>query len=122
MIRIRFLQNNFVRDSKICAHFKIRIVGESDLKEGAAMENHEKNRISVEIYGHTYKMVGTESTGHMRLVASIVDDRMREIKVQNPSLDSAKLAVLTAVNSVHDYLKLKEQIELLEEELKKLKG
>ncbi|MEG0258959.1 MAG: cell division protein ZapA [Lysinibacillus sp.] len=86
------------------------------------MENHEKNRISVEIYGHTYKMVGTESTGHMRLVASIVDDRMREIKVQNPSLDSAKLAVLTAVNSVHDYLKLKEQIELLEEELKKLKG
>lgn len=86
------------------------------------MAEQEKNRISVEIYGHTYKMMGTESTGHMRLVASIVDDKMREISVHNPSLDSTKLAVLTAVNSVHEYLKLKEQIELLEEELKKLKG
>lgn len=84
--------------------------------------NQEKNRISVEIYGHTYKMVGTESTGHMRLVASIVDDKMREIHVHNPSLDSSKLAVLTAVNTVHELLQLKEQVEKLEEELKKLKG
>ncbi len=92
------------------------------LLEGATMENQEKNKISVEIYGHTYKMVGSESIGHMRLVASIVDDRMREMNLHNPSLDSTKLAVLTAVNTVHDYLLLKEQIELLEEELKKLKG
>ena len=89
---------------------------------GIILAEQEKNRISVEIYGHTYKMVGTESTGHMRLVASIVDDKMREISVHNPSLDSAKLAVLTAVNSVHDYLLLKEQFEKLEEQLKRLKG
>jgi cell division protein ZapA len=30
--------------------------------------------------------------------------------------------VLTAVNSVHDYLKLKKQVEQMEEELNKLKG
>lgn len=89
----------------------------------AEQENEQtKNRISVEIYGHTYKMVGTESIGHMRLVASIVDDKMREISIHNSSLDSAKLAVLTAVNTVHEYLLLKEQVEKLEEELKKLKG
>ena len=58
----------------------------------------------------------------MRLVASIVDDKMKEISIHNPSLDSTKLAVLTAVNSIHDLLKLKEQVALLEEELKKLKG
>lgn len=86
------------------------------------MAEQEKNRISVEIYGHTYKMVGTESTGHMRLVASIVDDRMREMSELNPTLDSVKLAVLTTVNSVHDYLQLKEQYEKLEEQLKQLKG
>lgn len=86
------------------------------------MAEQEKNRISVEIYGHTYKMVGTESTGHMRLVASIVDDRMREMSALNPTLDSVKLAVLTTVNSVHDYLQLKEQYEKLEEQLKQLKG
>ncbi len=89
---------------------------------GVILAEQEKNRISVEIYGHTYKMVGTESTGHMRLVASIVDDKMREINGLNPSLDSSKLAVLTAVNSVNDYLILKEQYEKLEEQLKQLKG
>ena len=86
------------------------------------MAEQEKNRIAVDIYGHSYKIVGTESTGHMRLVASIVDDKMREIHVHNPSLDISKLAVLTAVNTVHEMLKLKEQVEKLEEEMKKLKG
>ncbi|MGM9944863.1 MAG: cell division protein ZapA [Lysinibacillus sp.] len=85
------------------------------------MAEQQKNRISVEIYGQTYKIVGTESMGHMRLVASIVDDKMREISVHNPTLDNTKLAVLTAVNTVHELLKLKEQVEALEEQLKKLK-
>ena len=88
---------------------------------GLLLAEQEKNRISVEIYGQIYKVVGTESTGHMRLVASIVDDKMREISVHNPTLDNTKLAVLTAVNTVHELLKLKEQVEILEEQLKKLK-
>ena len=88
---------------------------------GLLLAEQEKNKISVEIYGQVYKIVGTESTGHMRLVASIVDDKMREISVHNPTLDNTKLAVLTAVNTVHELLKLKEQVEALEEQLKKLK-
>ena len=88
---------------------------------GSLLAEQQKNKISVEIYGQTYKIVGTESTGHMRLVASIVDDKMREISVHNPALDNAKLAVLTAVNTVHELLKLREQVEALEEQLKKLK-
>lgn len=40
---------------------------------------------------------------------------MREISAKNPSLDTGKVAVLTAVNAVHDYIKLKEQYELLEQ-------
>ncbi|WP_427901809.1 cell division protein ZapA [Metalysinibacillus jejuensis] len=74
----------------------------------------EKNRITVEIYGNTYNMVGLESVEHMRLVAKTVDRRMRELKSKNPSLDSIQLAVLTAVNAVNEQL-------LLEEELRKLK-
>ena len=88
---------------------------------GSLLAEQQKNKISVEIYGQTYKIVGTESMGHMRLVASIVDDKMREISVHNPTLDNTKLAVLTAVNTVHELLKLKEQVETLEEQLKKLK-
>ncbi|WP_041090579.1 cell division protein ZapA [Jeotgalibacillus soli] len=86
------------------------------------MSHDEKNRISVDIYGQSYSIVGRESTSHIRLVASMVDDKMREINTINPSLDTAKLAVLTAVNAVHDYLKLKEELEELENELKRLKG
>ena len=86
------------------------------------MADEQKTRITVDIYGQTYTIVGTEPSSHVRLVASMVDDRMREISARNPYLDSAKIAVLTAVNSVHDYLKLKEQVEQIEEELNKLKG
>lgn len=85
------------------------------------MSEQRKNRVSVEIYGQTYNIVGTESAGHMRFVAATVDDQMREIKRSNPSLDSAKLAVLTACNAVNDYLTLKSQVDLLESELKNLK-
>ncbi|WP_342510863.1 cell division protein ZapA [Sporosarcina sp. FSL K6-1522] len=86
------------------------------------MADEQKTRIAVDIYGQTYTIVGTETSSHVRLVASIVDDKMREISVRNPYLDSSKIAVLTAVNTVHDYLKLKEQVEQMEQELKKLKG
>jgi cell division protein ZapA len=86
------------------------------------LTDEQKTRIAVDIYGQTYKMVGTETSSHMRLVASMVDDKMREISKHNPALDSAKIAVLTAVNTIHDYLKLKELVEQMEEELKKLKG
>lgn len=89
---------------------------------GISVDEQQKNRIEVKIYGTTYKLVGAETTGHMRLVASIVDDKMREIKAVNPTFDIGKLAVLTAVNTVHEMLKLKEQVEALEEELKRLKG
>ncbi len=85
------------------------------------LSHNEKNRISVDIYGQSYSIVGGESTSHIRLVASMVDDKMREIGSKNVSLDTSKLAVLTAVNAVHDYLKLKEEMEELENELKKLK-
>lgn len=75
-----------------------------------------KNRTTVDIYGQQYTIVGTESTSHIRLVASMVDEKMREISGSNPSLDSSKLAVLTAVNAVHDLLKLKDILERREKE------
>lgn len=81
----------------------------------------EKNRITVGIYGQQYTIVGTDSANHIRHVASLVDEKMRDIRSQNPSLDTSKLAVLTAVNAVHDYLKLQEKIEILENQLQQLK-
>lgn len=89
--------------------------------EAKRLSESQKTRTSVDIYGQQYIIIGTESQGHVRLVASMVDDKMREISSKNPYLDSSKLAVLTAVNAVNDYIKLKDRLELLENELKREK-
>ncbi|MCA0147366.1 MULTISPECIES: cell division protein ZapA [Rossellomorea] len=85
------------------------------------MSEEQKNRTTVDIYGQQYTIVGTESTSQIRYVCSKVDDKMREINSMNPSLDTSRLAVLTAVNAVNDYLKLQEKFEELEREIKRLK-
>ncbi|RAK21306.1 cell division protein ZapA [Anoxybacillus vitaminiphilus] len=85
------------------------------------MAEQQKTRVTVDIYGQQYTIVGTESSSHIRLVASIVDDKMREISEKNPTLDISKLAVLTAVNVVHDYIKLKEEYDRLLQKLHKEK-
>ncbi|MGG4000018.1 cell division protein ZapA [Anoxybacillus kestanbolensis] len=85
------------------------------------MAEQKKTRITVDIYGQQYSIVGTESSSHIRLVASIVDDKMREISAKNPTLDTSKLAVLTAVNIVHEYMKLKDEYERLLQKMNKEK-
>lgn len=85
------------------------------------MSNPRKNRITVDIYGQQYIILGSESPSHIRFIASLVDDKMREIGSKNPSLDASKLAVLTAVNAVNDYIKIKDELEKLQEEIKKEK-
>jgi cell division protein ZapA len=85
------------------------------------LSEQQKNRTTVDIYGQQYTIVGTESTSQIRFVCSKVDDKMREINSMNPSLDTSRLAVLTAVNAVNDYLKLQEKFEELEREIKRLK-
>lgn len=62
-------------------------------------------------------IVGTESPEHIRTVAKLVDEKMKEIKGKNASLDTSKLAVLTAVNAVNEYLKIKEKLIELEKNL-----
>jgi cell division protein ZapA len=89
--------------------------------EAFTLSNKQKNRTTVDIYGQQYVIMGTESPSHIRHVASLVDDKMREINSKNPALDINKLAVLTAVNAVNDYLKMKDQLEWLQTELLKEK-
>ncbi len=88
---------------------------------GNSLAEQKKTRITVDIYGQQYSIVGTESSSHIRLVASIVDDKMREISAKNPTLDTSKLAVLTAVNIVHEYIKLKDEYERLLRKMNKEK-
>ncbi|MBA4548863.1 MULTISPECIES: cell division protein ZapA [unclassified Thermoactinomyces] len=70
-----------------------------------------RNKLSVEIYGTQYQLTGKASPSHMRQVASHVDEKMRQIADNNPRLDVARLAVLSAVNIADDYLKLKQEYD-----------
>lgn len=83
------------------------------------MTHGEKTRITVEIHNRSYTIVGNENASHVRLVASLVDQKMREIQENNQNLDTASLAVLTAVNAMNDYLKLKEDYASLLGSLKR---
>ena len=44
------------------------------------MSQDNKQRITVDIHNRTYKIVGKESESHVRLVASLVDQKMKEIQ------------------------------------------
>lgn len=72
------------------------------------MTQDEKTRTTVEIRNRTYTIIGTEPQSHIKLVASLVDQKMTEIHEANRQLDTTRLAVLTAINTMNDYLKLKE--------------
>lgn len=80
-----------------------------------------KNRTSVMIFGQQYTISGTETTEHIEKVAAIVDEKMSEISSKHMHLDKDEVAVLTAVNTVNDYLKLRKQYDLLEKQFKRLK-
>ena len=47
----------------------------------------------------------------------MVDEKMTEIHQANESLDTTRLAVLTAVNTMNDYLKLKDKYDELVKKL-----
>ncbi len=81
-----------------------------------------KTRITVDIYNKSYTIVGDESASHVRLVASLVDQKMKEISKNNPNLDRSNLAVLTAVNTMNEYLKLKEDYATLLGSIKRERG
>lgn len=86
------------------------------------MSDGQKTRLTVDIYGNQYTIIGTESEYHIRCVTEMVDDKMREIGSRNASLDTQKIAVLTAVNMVNDYLKMEEELEQMKMELSHMKN
>lgn len=80
---------------------------------GTHVTQKKQTKVTVDIYRKPYTIVGTESDSHVRLVASLVDQKMHEIQGANGHLDTTMLAVLTAVNTMNDYLKLKEEYATL---------
>ncbi|GEN45855.1 cell division protein ZapA [Alkalibacillus haloalkaliphilus] len=77
------------------------------------MSDSEKNKVTVEVHKRKYTVVGEESQEQIKMVASLVDQKMDEIQFSKPSFDTTQLAVLTALNTMNDYLKLKQDYDAL---------
>lgn len=65
----------------------------------------------VEIFGSSYSVRGDKDPEHLRKLAEIVDSRMREIAKQVSTVDSAKIAILAALNIADDLLQCRKQQE-----------
>lgn len=78
------------------------------------MGGEEKNRVTVEIFGMQYRLVAESSPSHLKEIASLVDGRMREIAGRNPKLDLPRVAVLAALRTMDDCVRLERKVEALE--------
>lgn len=76
-----------------------------------------KNKVIVRIMGQEYTLVSDDSREYMQRVSNLVDDKMKEITLANKKLSTSMIAVLTALNSTDEYLKMKDTCDHL---LKKL--
>jgi len=72
-----------------------------------------RNRIYVDIYDQQYTIIGRDEPEHIRHIAHLVDQKMREIGSKSAGLDTTRKAVLTAVNVMDDYVKLQHKYEAL---------
>ena len=72
------------------------------------MEDAEKLRLSVNIYGETYHMKATDDEERILAIVEMVDGQMREIGDKMPQLKYKDIAVLAALNIAELYFKLKD--------------
>ncbi len=77
------------------------------------------NKVEVVISNETYILKGTDPPEYMEMLAAQLSRRLGEVQVMNPRLSMYQSAILTALNILDEYVKLKEDhrnlVELLEE-------
>jgi cell division protein ZapA (FtsZ GTPase activity inhibitor) len=83
------------------------------------MSAEEKTRITVDIFGTNYKLVGKSSVSYMKMIAAHVNDQMYHLSNALPQLESSKIAVLASVNIADEFFKLRKEMEHLQSESQK---
>lgn len=80
-----------------------------------------KNRINVTINDQHYTIVGEDNPEHIRHIAHLVDEKLKELGSRSAGLDTTRKAILTAVNVMHEKVQLEEENRRLEQEIQQLK-
>jgi cell division protein ZapA len=65
----------------------------------------------VEIFGSTYHVRGNKDPELLQELASLVDGKMREIAQQVSTVDTAKIAILAALNIADELMQCRKQQE-----------
>ena len=78
----------------------------------------DKKRVSVVIDGKVYVLTGSESEAHMQRVASYVDSKLREIRVQNSygKLFREYKNVLLSLNIAEELFLLQDELQVIRQE------
>ena len=63
----------------------------------------------VEIFGSSYHVRGAKDPELLQELAGLVDGKMREIAQQVSTVDTAKIAILAALNIADEYLQCRKQ-------------
>jgi cell division protein ZapA len=80
-----------------------------------------RNRINVTINDQNYTIIGEDSPEHIRYVAHLVDEKLKEMGRKSTGLDTTRKSILTAVNIMHEKVKLEEENRKLLQEIQQLK-
>ena len=84
-------------------------------------EHSHEQTILVQIFGREYKLRSRDSEQYVLKLARMIDDRMKAVEHSTKTVDSVRVAVLSALNLADDYCKLREEysqrvLELEEEQ------
>ena len=77
----------------------------------------EKNKIEINISGHSYTLVGKETTEYLNELGKYVDERIHNIMSSNSSLGVKDASILTAFNIADELFKLREHCDSNKNEL-----
>ncbi|MBM7870073.1 cell division protein ZapA [Clostridium pascui] len=77
------------------------------------------NIVTVRINGVEYNLKGDEREEYLHKVAGYVDKKVRELIESNPKLSTSSASILTAINTVDEYLKKQEEVHEAFEIVKK---
>ncbi|NLO24989.1 MAG: cell division protein ZapA [Clostridiales bacterium] len=78
-----------------------------------------KNRVTVEIMGQQYTMLGQGSEEYLHSIALYVDKKMKELSKKGCTMNNTMLAVLTALNIADEFFGLKQDLEIAQKQAAK---
>jgi cell division protein ZapA len=87
-----------------------------DQPTGTGSSNGVPNSVRVEIFDQVYNLRGSDAAYLLKL-AEYVDTKIRAVSASTHTIDSARLAVLAALNIADEYMILKRKYEAIASEV-----